>query len=85
LARWWLQQNAEGARVRAARLLDDYDLTVTQLADALGSHNPSWLRAYLRRPVIDHQPDDDEAKVRSIQDGIRRRLAQPGAEGVTGA
>jgi hypothetical protein len=47
IARWWLQENAEGARVRAANLLASHVLTLTQLADALASGgNPSWLNAY---------------------------------------
>jgi hypothetical protein len=50
LAKWWLQENADGARQRAERLLNDHDLTATQLADALASVNdPSWLRSYRRR------------------------------------
>ena len=81
LARWWLQENAAGARIRAAALIADHDLTVTQLADALGSHNPTWLRAFRRRPEVAPEPTPDDAKVQSIQDGIRRRLAHPNTGG----
>lgn len=50
LAKWWTQENAVGARARANDLLGDHDLTVTQLADALLSPNPPWLRHYRRPP-----------------------------------
>lgn len=49
LAKWWLQENAEGARQRAASLLAGHGLTLTQLADALVSGNPTWLNAYRRK------------------------------------
>lgn len=66
LARWWIQENAQGARTRAARLLEDHDLTVTQLADALGSANPSWLRAYRRRNDEPIETTDPDAVAASI-------------------
>jgi hypothetical protein len=50
LAKWWTQENAAGARARANDLLRDHELTATQLADALLSPNPPWLRHY-RRPL----------------------------------
>jgi hypothetical protein len=49
LARWWTQEQAAGARLRAVTLLEGHDLTAAQLADALLQPNPPWLRAY-RRP-----------------------------------
>lgn len=49
LAKWWLQENAVGARQRAASLLSTHVLTLTQLADALVSGNPQWLSAYRRK------------------------------------
>lgn len=50
LANWWRQENEQGARVRSATLLEDHDLTATQLADALASvTDPPWLRSYRRR------------------------------------
>lgn len=49
LARWWLQENEVGARQRAQRLVADYELTTTQLADALSQPvTPSWLRHHRR-------------------------------------
>lgn len=61
LARWWLQQNEQGARARAEHLLVGYDLQATQLADALRQPNPRWLDAYRRRPDVrngTHRPGD---------------------------
>jgi hypothetical protein len=49
LASYWLQQNATGARERARALLADYDLGLTQLADALTQPNPRWLESFRRR------------------------------------
>lgn len=49
LARWWIQENAPGARQRAASLLKSHELTLTQLADALVAGNPQWLNSYRRR------------------------------------
>jgi hypothetical protein len=49
LAHWWTQTLAPQARIRANTLLSEYNLTVTQLADALLSPNPPWLRHY-RKP-----------------------------------
>ena len=54
LAKWWTQENAVGARARANDLLRDHDLTATQLADALLSPNPPWLRHY-RKPLEEAQ------------------------------
>jgi hypothetical protein len=51
LAKWWLQENAEGARIHAAELLTEYDLRPTTLADALLQANPGWLRNYRKRAV----------------------------------
>jgi hypothetical protein len=50
LARWWLQENAAGARARAETLLTDYNLDLTQLADSLLAVDPPWLRHY-RKPA----------------------------------
>lgn len=49
LASWWHQENDQGARARATSLLDDHDLSATQLADALLQPNAPWLRNYRRR------------------------------------
>lgn len=49
LARWWTQENADGARLRAVTLLEDHDLTAPQLADALLQPNARWLHAYRRQ------------------------------------
>lgn len=51
LARWWTQEHAVGARARATNLLAEYDLKLTQLADALLAPNPQWLRHHRRREV----------------------------------
>jgi hypothetical protein len=56
LAAWWRQENEQGARARAAQLLAEYDLGVTQLADALGQPNPRWLEHYRRRPKTQVKP-----------------------------
>lgn len=80
LANWWLQENAEGARVRAAQLTQTHDLTVTQLADALVSGNPTWLNAYRRRaPEPDIDPGEPKA-VAALAATARLRLAHPLAQ-----
>lgn len=86
LASWWLQENADGARLRARRLLDDFDLTATQLADALGSASPRWLEAYRRRDVMHdlaHADPPDQTELAAVADiaaGVRQRLAHPRQE-----
>lgn len=81
LARWWLQENAAGARIRAAQLIDDFDLTVTQLADALLTPQPR-LEAFRRRngdvmhDMHHGQPPDPAAleRVHEMTAGLHTRL-----------
>lgn len=78
MAKWWLQQNGHGARIRARKVLDDHDLTALQLADVVMSPtDPSWLSAYRRRPA-DGPVEQPELKiVRSITTAARDALAHP--------
>lgn len=81
LAAWWLQQNEQGARTRAAQLIDDYDLTPTQLADALLTPQPR-LEPFRRRTgeVLDDilhgdPPDPDELeRVHEMTSTLHQRL-----------
>lgn len=78
LRKWWLQENAEGARVRAANLLEDHDLAATQLADALASVvDPPWLASYRRRKPAEDVERPELATVRDIAERTRRHALRP--------
>lgn len=78
LARWWLQENADGARLRAERLFDVHDLTAAQLADVLGAaSDPPWLTSYRRRPALDGAVQAEPTAVAAITAATRDRLRHP--------